>query len=75
MAHPFKKDQTVRCVRAQDVGIPIAEGKLYTVKRTFRGPPPWGSGDPLPGMSKVYGVELHEHLGDAYTADRFEAAE
>lgn len=74
MAHPFKKDQTVRCISASEAGIPIKEGKQYIIKRTFRGPPPWGAGDgPLPGMSKVYGVELYEHLGDAYKADRFEA--
>jgi hypothetical protein len=71
MSHPFHKGQTIRCVHAPEHGIPITEGKTYTVKRTFRGPP--DRSEPcIPGMEKTAGVELVELPGNFFTADRFE---
>lgn len=73
MAHPFKKNQTIRCVRAPEFGIPIVEGQTYTVKRAFVGPPNASGDDPIPGMEKTPGVELVELPDNFFTADRFVA--
>lgn len=81
MSHPFTKGQRVRCIRGalpkRENGVPtgyVETGMEVIIKRTFVGPPAWGSGDgPLPGVDKTPGVELEEFPGDAYTADRFEA--
>lgn len=74
MKHPFVKGQKVRCIRGTGIESYAQEGKEYTIKKTFVGPPAWGAGDgPLPGMEKDPGVELEEYPGDAYLADRFEA--
>ena len=72
LKHPFVKGQRVRCVRGTGCEGHAQEGEEYTIKQTFVGSPWWGAGDgPLPGMDKTPGVELEEHPGDAYTADRF----
>lgn len=68
--HPFEAGTTVRCRRATEPGIPIAEGEIYTVKRPFIGPQQ-DRGDPIEGMEHTPGVELIEVPG-FFLADRFE---
>ncbi|CAH0338384.1 hypothetical protein [Rhizobium sp. CECT 9324] len=72
--HPFKRGQTIRCIRAPEVGIPITEGENYTVKRAFIGDPDGCERTEIPGMENTPGVELVELPENYFTADRFEEA-
>lgn len=72
--HPFKKGQSIRCVRAKEAGIPISEGETYTVRRTFIGDPDGHERTEIPGMENTPGVELEELPLNYFTADRFEEA-
>ena len=70
--HPFVKDQQIRCINPEpSKHTGLEKDKIYTIKTTFIGVPPYRHGDGLiPGMSETPGVNLIE-LGGSFTADRF----
>jgi hypothetical protein len=61
----------VRCVDAKEPGIPIREGEIYTVGKTFVGPEGCPGDGLRSGMDDVPGISLVEVPG-YFRADRFE---
>jgi hypothetical protein len=67
--HQFTIGQQVICIRAPEAGIPIEEGKTYTVTSLFQGNQS-SSEACIPGMERIAGITLKEKAG-WFTADRF----